>query len=85
VQSFESPYDEAVINAVQQVAEARDVTMAQVALAWVLRNPLVSAPIVGATELHHLEQAVDALNLHLSDEEATTLEKPYVNAGPSWF
>ncbi|MFG1680777.1 aldo/keto reductase [Nonomuraea sp. NPDC049269] len=85
VQSFDSPYDEPVINAVQQVAETRGVTMAQVALAWVLRNPLVSAPIVGATQHHHLKQAVDALNLHLSDEEAATVEEPYTNIGPSWF
>jgi aryl-alcohol dehydrogenase-like predicted oxidoreductase len=51
----------------------------------VLRNPLVSASIVEATKPHHLPQAVDALDLRLTDEEAATLEKPYVNAGPSWF
>ncbi len=50
VQAFDSPYDEPVINAVQKLAEARGVSMAQIALAWVLRNPLVSAPIVGATK-----------------------------------
>jgi aryl-alcohol dehydrogenase-like predicted oxidoreductase len=59
--------------------------MAQLALAWVLRNPLVSAPIVGATEPHHLPQAADALTLRLSDDESAALEAPYVNAGPSWF
>jgi aryl-alcohol dehydrogenase-like predicted oxidoreductase len=85
VRSFDSPYDEPVINAVQQLAEARGVTMAQIALAWVLRNPLVSAPIVGATKPHHLQQAAEALDLRLSDKEAATLETPYVNAGPSWF
>ncbi|MER7183372.1 aldo/keto reductase [Streptomyces hyaluromycini] len=85
VQSFDSEYDGPVINAVQQLAEARRVPMAQIALAWVLRNPLVSAPIVGATRPHHLQQAVDALALRLSDEEAAALEKPYTNAGPSWF
>ncbi|TDC65171.1 aldo/keto reductase [Streptomyces hainanensis] len=85
VRAFDAPHDEPVIDAVQQVAEARGVTMAQVALAWVLRNPLVSAPIVGATERHHLQQAAEALDLQLSDEEAATLEAPYVNAGPSWF
>ena len=50
VQAFDAPRDEPVINAVQAVAETRGVTMAQVALAWVLTNPNVSAPIVGATK-----------------------------------
>src|ERR1700733_9584195 len=54
VQSFDSPLDEPVVNAVQQVAETKDATMAQVALAWVLRSPVVSAAIVGATRPHHL-------------------------------
>ena len=85
VQSFDSPHDEPVIDAVQQLAQTRGVAMAQIALAWVLRNPLVSAPIVGATKPHHLAQAAEALGLRLSDEEAAALEKPYVNAGPSWF
>ncbi|WP_328322239.1 aldo/keto reductase [Streptomyces sp. NBC_00388] len=85
VQSFDSPHDEPVINAVQQLAETRGVTMAQIALAWVLRNPLVCAPIVGATKPTHLTQAVDALDLQLSDVEAAALEEPYTNAGPSWF
>ena len=69
VQAFDSPYDEPVINAVQKLAEARGVSMAQIALAWVLRNPLVSAPIVGATKPHHLPEAVDALGLELTDDE----------------
>ncbi|MEU9413491.1 aldo/keto reductase, partial [Streptomyces sp. NPDC048281] len=85
VQSFDSPHDEPVINAVQQLAQARGLSMAQIALAWVLRNPLVSAPIIGATKPHHLQQAAEALDLQLSDDEAATLEAPYVNAGPSWF
>jgi len=54
VQSFDSPLDEPVVYAVQRIAEARQVTMAQIALAWVLMNPIVSAPIVGATKPHHL-------------------------------
>lgn len=85
VQAFDSEHDEPVIDAVRQLAEARGVPMAGIALAWVLRNPLVSAPIVGATRPHHLQQAVDALALKLTDEEAAALEAPYVNAGPSWF
>jgi 1-deoxyxylulose-5-phosphate synthase len=85
VQSFDSPLDEPVVNAVQRVAEARDATMAQVALAWVLNNPLVCAPIIGATKPHHLPEAVAALDLHLTEEETRSLEEPYTPHGPSWF
>jgi 1-deoxyxylulose-5-phosphate synthase len=85
VQAFDSPYDEPVINAVQQLADARGVSMAQIALAWVLRNPLVSAPIVGATKPDHLPEAVDAISLELTDEEAQELEAPYHQYGPSWY
>jgi aryl-alcohol dehydrogenase-like predicted oxidoreductase len=85
VQAFDSPDDEPVVNAVRDVAEQRGVSMAQVALAWVLRNPGVSAPIVGATKLHHLPEAADALDIVLTDDEARTLEEPYVRQGPSWF
>ena len=59
--------------------------MAQIALAWVLRNPLVSAPIVGATKPHHLPEAVAALDIHITDDEADALEKSYVEYGPSWY
>jgi aryl-alcohol dehydrogenase-like predicted oxidoreductase len=85
VQAFDNDYDEPVINAVQVLADARSVTMAQIALAWVLRNPAVSAPIVGATKPHHLQEAVDALSLTLGDEETKELESPYVNHGPAWY
>ncbi len=85
VKWFTSPLDEPVVNAVQQIAESRQVTMAQVALAWVLTNPIVSAPIVGATKPHHLTEAVAALVLQLSEDEIQTLEKPYTPHGRSWF
>ena len=85
VQAFDAARDEPVINTVQEVANARGVTMAQVALAWVLTNPIVSAPIVGATKTHHLTEAVAALDLQLTPEEIPALEAPYTNAGPSWF
>ena len=85
VQAFDSPLDEPVVNAVQHVAEQRGITMAQVALAWVLRNPGVSAPIVGATKPHHLPQTAAALDINLTDDEARTLEEPYVQQGPSWY
>jgi 1-deoxyxylulose-5-phosphate synthase len=85
VQAFDSPLDEPVVNAVQKLAEAHGVRMAQIALAWVLRNPAVSAPIVGATKPHHLPEAVAALELHLTDDEAAALEEPYRDHGPSWY
>jgi aryl-alcohol dehydrogenase-like predicted oxidoreductase len=85
VQAFDSPHDKPVIDAVQALAEAREVSMAQIALAWVLRNPLVSAPIVGATKPHHLPEAVAALDVQLTDEEAQDLERPYQQSGPSWY
>lgn len=85
VKAFDSPLDEPVVNAVEQVAEARGVTMGQVALAWVLHHPVVSASIVGATRPHHLTEAAEALDLQLTDEEIRTLEAPYTSHGPSWF
>jgi aryl-alcohol dehydrogenase-like predicted oxidoreductase len=54
-------------------------------LARVLRNPLVSAPIVGATEPHHLTEAVAALDIHLTDDEIAALEEPYAEHGSSWY
>jgi aryl-alcohol dehydrogenase-like predicted oxidoreductase len=54
-------------------------------LAWVLKNPVVSAPIVGATKPHHLPEAIAALDIHLTDDENTSLEEPYTPHGPSWF
>ena len=81
VQAFDSPLDEPVVNAVQKVAEARGISMAQVALAWVLRNPAVCAPIVGATKPHHLTEAVAALDLHLTDDEVPALQEPYSPTG----
>ncbi len=70
--------DRDVVNAVVKVAEERAVPPAQVALAWLLRQPGVTAPIVGATKMKHLEDAVDALALELTDDEVAKLEAPYV-------
>ena len=74
-----------MVNAVQRIAQARDATMAQVALAWVLQHPVVSAPIVGATKPQHLPEAIAALDLHLTDDEIHALEEPYTPHGPSWY
>jgi aryl-alcohol dehydrogenase-like predicted oxidoreductase len=74
-----------IVDAVQRVAEARGVPLAQIALAWVLRNPVVSAPIVGPTKAHHLPDAVAALDIQLSDDEASALEAPYTSRLPSGY
>ena len=68
-----------------RIAEARGVPMAQVALAWVLHNPVVAAPIVGPTKAHHLTDAVAALDLDLTDDEVAALEAPYTPRLPSGF
>ena len=67
----------AMIAATRAVASARGVPMARVALAWLLARPGVTAPIVGATKLAHLEDALAALDLTLSPEETAALEEPY--------
>jgi len=77
--------NQAIADAVQQVAEARGVPMAQVALAWVLRNPAVTAPIVGPTKSHHLPDAVAALDVHLTDDEVAALEAAYTPREPSGY
>ena len=59
--------------------------MAQVAVAWVLRNPVVSAPIVGATKPHHLADAVAALEVELTDDDVRRLEERYVPQAPFWW
>jgi len=70
--------DRLVVEAVQRVAQRLAVPMARVALAWVLRKPGVSAPIIGATKLEQLDEAAAALSLKLSDEDAAELEAPYL-------
>lgn len=70
--------DFAVVDAVRAVAAARGLAPAQVALAWLLHKPVVTAPIVGATKPGHIEDAVAAVEVVLSDDEIAALEKPYV-------
>ncbi|MYQ46706.1 aldo/keto reductase [Streptomyces sp. SID4985] len=69
--------DREIVEAVTRVAEARGVPRAQVALAWLLRQDTVAAPIVGVSRPGHLEDAVAAVRLELTDEEAEELERPY--------
>jgi len=70
--------DDRVVECVERVAKTRGAPPAQVALAWLLRKPGVTAPIVGATKPHHLEDAVAALSLKLSAKEIEELESVYV-------
>ena len=68
--------DEVIIRRVAEIAERRGVTMTEVSLAWLLRK--VTAPVVGATKLHHVDGAAKAVELQLTDEEMAYLEEPYV-------
>jgi aryl-alcohol dehydrogenase-like predicted oxidoreductase len=69
--------DRKVVEAVAALAAARGLPRAQVALAWVLQKPGVTSPIIGATQLSHLDDAVAALSVTLSAEEIAALERPY--------
>ncbi len=69
--------DFTVVDRVTALAQQRGVTNAQVALAWVLAQPAVSAPIVGASKMHHLDDAIQSLAVKLTPEELKSLEEPY--------
>ena len=70
--------DRKIVERVAEVALKRGVPRAQVALAWLAQKPFVTAPIVGASKPHHLDDAVAALSLELTPEEISSLEEPYV-------
>jgi aryl-alcohol dehydrogenase-like predicted oxidoreductase len=70
--------DRQVLRAVDSLARRRKVPHAEIALAWLLKNDQVTAPIVGATKIEHLEAAVGALTVELSEDEVAALEAPYV-------
>jgi aryl-alcohol dehydrogenase (NADP+) len=69
--------DKEIVDAVADVASARGISRAQVALAWLLHQPVVTSPIVGFTKSEHLTDAVAAVDVDLSEEELKTLESPY--------
>jgi aryl-alcohol dehydrogenase (NADP+) len=77
--------DLAIVEVVGQVAAERGVSRATVALAWVMRNPVVTAPIVGAREVRHLDDAVAAVGLQLSGDEAARLERAYTPRAVAGF
>src|SRR5580692_3891106 len=74
---FYGESDDTVVDAVSGVAKARGVSNAQVALAWLMHQPGVTAPIIGASKPHHLEEAVAAMSLKLDAEELKSLAAPY--------
>jgi aryl-alcohol dehydrogenase (NADP+) len=75
---YSQPTDFDVVDNVSEVANQRGVAPAQVALSWLMQRPGVTAPIVGATKLQHLQDALAAEELVLSDVEIEQLEKPYL-------
>ena len=74
---YNSEDDFAVADAVAEVARARGVSAGQVACAWVLQSPGVTAPIIGATKIDHLKDLIASVELKLSAEEVAAMEKPY--------
>ncbi len=79
--------DRQIIDEVGNIASRRDIPRAQVALAWMLRKPEITAPIIGATKPQHLQDAVAALDVKLTEDEVKALEAPYAPhpvVGISW-
>lgn len=76
-QMYYTEADDAVVDRVTDLARRRGVKPAQIALAWILHKPGVTAPIVGASKMEHLDDAIAALEISLSAEEVASLEEPY--------
>jgi aryl-alcohol dehydrogenase-like predicted oxidoreductase len=74
---YDAPGDREIVQKVAEIAAARGVPRAQVAMAWVLSQSFVTAPIVGATKIEHIDDAVAAVDLTLTTEEIAALEAPY--------
>jgi aryl-alcohol dehydrogenase (NADP+) len=75
---YYSEADFAVLNEVQKLGDARGVKPAQIALAWMLHRPGITAPIVGASKMYQLDEAIAACDIALNDEEIKALEEPYI-------
>ncbi|KAI0052295.1 aryl-alcohol dehydrogenase [Auriscalpium vulgare] len=82
---LENPAIKEVNSRVEEIAQKKGVTMAQVALAWVLSNDGVSAPIVGTTSVQNLNELIDAVHVQLSDDEVKYLQEPYKPTAVSGF
>lgn len=78
IYSVTADADRQVVERLTEIAEKRGVPMSQIALAWLLQKEQVTAPIVGTTEISHIEDAVAAVSLKLTPEEMVMLEEPYV-------
>ena len=81
---FDESRDRVIVEKVAEIARAKGIPRAQVALAWVLANPVVTSPIIGAGRIGHIEDAVAALGVELSEEEKAELEAPYTYRGPAF-
>lgn len=81
----EEQSNRAIVEAVARVAEARGVSRAQIALAWVAQQDAVTAPIVGATRVGHIDDAVAAVGIHLEEPEVEALEAAYTPRAPEGF
>ncbi|MEL6542167.1 MAG: aldo/keto reductase [Pseudomonadota bacterium] len=79
----EDEADDAVVSALAELARVRDLPMATLALAWHFTKPAVAAPIIGASKPHHIEAAVAALDVELSEDEIAALEAPYRPKAPT--
>lgn len=82
MQFYQSPEDRAIVEMVVRIAERREILPAQIALAWLLSRPALTAPIIGASKLKYLEDAAAAVDITLTAEEIAALERPY-HAKPS--
>lgn len=76
-QAYYQESDYVIVERVAELAQRYGVGQAQIALGWLLQKPGVTAPIIGASKMHHLEQAVAALDVQLSAEDGAYLEEPY--------
>jgi aryl-alcohol dehydrogenase (NADP+) len=74
---YHRPDEGAVAEAAQQIGKDRGVSATQIACAWILQAPGVTAPIIGATKINQLKELFDSVDIKLSAEEVTALEKPY--------
>jgi aryl-alcohol dehydrogenase-like predicted oxidoreductase len=74
--------DRDIVEKVAEIAAIRGVTRAQVAVAWLLAKPVVTSPIIGATSPEHLEDAIGAVDIRLTEDEMDQLEAPYATRAP---
>ncbi|THH26375.1 hypothetical protein EUX98_g7821 [Antrodiella citrinella] len=77
IKAFRAPGDLEILNRVEEIAKKKGIAMAQVAIAWSLACPSVTAPIVGSTNLENLKQIIDAVHITLTEDEIKYLEEPY--------